>query len=142
MSSTNNEEPDVRDKNSIKNSGSGSINISGVVGDNGRVTHHHYSAGDGTPPVDAAGEPIADATYSPHVKIKFCRHLGVSWHEVADLLDVPLWERSKFGWGREPTGLWEWLERRGRLAELPGALRDAGRRDLADQMTGSSEHSG
>jgi hypothetical protein len=62
------------------------------------------------------------------VKVEFGWRCADSWHAVADILDIPQSEQQKLSTARE---LWDWLERRGRLHRLPGALRACGRDDLA-----------
>jgi hypothetical protein len=49
---------------------------------------------------------------------------------LADYLDIPLSVRKRFEPGREPQGVWEWLEERDRLNELPEALVEIDRHDL------------
>jgi hypothetical protein len=72
-----------------------------------------------------------DLQYYPStVKVRFCRGLGVAWREVADILQIPLYEQERFRSGSEARGIWEWLEVRGRLGELPAALLSAERPDL------------
>ncbi|GIJ46970.1 hypothetical protein Val02_38560 [Virgisporangium aliadipatigenens] len=67
-------------------------------------------------------------------KLAFCRQLGDSWRELADALEVPPHAKARFGHGDEPRDLWEWLEMRGRLGELPAALDRICRTDLADPL--------
>ena len=68
--------------------------------------------------------------YSGQIKIAVCSRLLTDWPQLADYLDVPLPDRARFDRGREPQGVWEWLETRGRLVELAGALAAIGRDDL------------
>lgn len=70
------------------------------------------------------------------VKLHVCRHLGPNWRDVATLFDVPRWEEDRFVRGDEAREMWHWLADRGRLYALPAALREIGRDDLADVMTG------
>lgn len=63
--------------------------------------------------------------------VRFCHRLGDSWSDLADVLDVPTHDRARFTTGDEARALWEWLERRNRLAQLPMALVAVRRRDLA-----------
>jgi hypothetical protein len=78
----------------------------------------------------------SDARETPHytgeVKLNVCRRLGSNWHDLADYLNIPPFERVSFARGREPQGVWEWLEARQRLAELPQALVAIGRDDLLE----------
>jgi hypothetical protein len=68
--------------------------------------------------------------YSGQIKIAICSRLLTDWPQLADYLDVPLPDRVRFDRGREPQGVWEWLEARSRLAELASALAAIGRSDL------------
>ena len=69
-------------------------------------------------------------------KVEYCRRLDGAWQEVADLVGIKGHERDRFSPGDEAREIWHWLERRGRLAELPEALRGANRTDLADLLEG------
>src|SRR4030095_11608412 len=69
--------------------------------------------------------------YSGQIKIEVCSRLLADWSQLADYLDVPLPDRARFERGREPQGVWEWLEARGRLAALAPALAAIGRGDLS-----------
>jgi len=66
------------------------------------------------------------------VKIDICRRLGDGWPELADYAQIPSHERRQFRQGFEAQAIWEWLDSRSRLRELPEALRYVGRSDLAD----------
>lgn len=68
------------------------------------------------------------------VKLKVTERLASDWHKLADYFDIPLADRGRFGHGREPQGVWEWLEVRNRLGELAAALADIRRNDLADLL--------
>jgi hypothetical protein len=72
--------------------------------------------------------------YSGQIKIAICSRLLADWPQLADYLDVPLSDRARFERGREPQGVWEWLEARGRLAELTPALAAIGRGDLVEVL--------
>jgi bDLD-like protein/TIR domain-containing protein len=72
--------------------------------------------------------------YSGQTKIAVCSRLLADWSQLADYLDVPLPDRARFDRGREPQGVWEWLEARGRLAALAGALTAIGRGDLVEVL--------
>lgn len=82
------------------------------------------------------GQRRADqpARYSGQIKIAICSRLLADWSQLADYLDVPLPDRARFDRGREPQGVWEWLEARGRLAELASALAAIGRGDLVEVL--------
>jgi hypothetical protein len=82
-------------------------------------------------PVDTGQRRVDQPVqYSGQIKIAICSRLLADWSQLADYLDVPLPDRARFDRGREPQGVWEWLEARGRLAELAGALTAIGRNDL------------
>jgi hypothetical protein len=68
------------------------------------------------------------------VKLAFCQRVGRDWEALADLFDVPGYERQRFDAGSEPRDLWEWLENREKLGELPGGLERIRRGDLAAMM--------
>ena len=72
--------------------------------------------------------------YPGTIKIDICDRLLVDWPRLADALNIPLPDRARFDRGREPQGVWEWLEARGRLAELAGALTAIGRGDLVEVL--------
>ena len=57
-----------------------------------------------------ADQPVQ---YSGQIKIAVCDRLLADWSQLADYLDVPLPDRARFERGREPHGVWEWLEARG-----------------------------
>lgn len=78
------------------------------------------------------GQPGAPRTYPGRVKIDLCSRLVADWPHLADYLDIPLSDRAGFTKGREPQGVWEWLELRGRLGELPEALAAIQRADLLE----------
>jgi energy-coupling factor transporter ATP-binding protein EcfA2 len=63
-------------------------------------------------------------------KLAFARRLGGNWQELADYFDMPTDQRHSFAPGREPQGVWEWLEARQRLPELLDALRYIDRTDI------------
>jgi hypothetical protein len=76
-------------------------------------------------------------------KLHFTRRCGDSWRDLCDALGIEPYERARFSQGYEPAGIWEWLESRGRLADLPSALVHIGRKDLADDLkleTGVRDH--
>lgn len=68
------------------------------------------------------------------VKLDVILRLHFDWQDLADLVGVPIHERARFAAGNEPRALWEWLEVRGRLAELPAALDEIGRGDLSERL--------
>jgi Death domain len=72
--------------------------------------------------------------YPGDVKRVVCDRLHDSWEKLADQLDIPIADRKRFERGREPHGVWEWLEARGRFAELEQALSEIGRDDLVEVL--------
>ncbi len=69
---------------------------------------------------------------SGRTKIALCDRLGDDWKRLADQLEIPPSDQARFDRGDEARGIWVWLENRGRLAELPDALKHIQREDLAD----------
>jgi nucleoside phosphorylase len=65
------------------------------------------------------------------VKLEIVRRLTYDWQDLADVVGVPAYEMRRFRAGDEPRDLWAWLENRDRLGDLPGALDEIGRSDLA-----------
>jgi hypothetical protein len=74
------------------------------------------------------------ATLAGSVRLQVIRRLDGSWADLADYLEVPVHEQARFPRGDEPRALLQWLDGRGRLHELPAALRVIGRADLADLL--------
>lgn len=66
-------------------------------------------------------------------KLEVCRRLDSDWQDLADYFQVHPRARGQFG-TRGPQGVWEWLEQRGRLPELPDGLREIGRPDLVETL--------
>ena len=82
--------------------------------------------------VDTSPRPMAPASDIPvPVKQGVLRRLTYDWQDVADVVGIPSSEMRRFRAGDEPRELWDWLLNRGRLADLPGALDEIGRADLA-----------
>ncbi len=73
----------------------------------------------------------APTVFSGPKKIAFGDQLGPDWHRLADYFEIPLYDRDIFQRGRQPHGVWEWLDRRRKLYALPDALTRIGRADLA-----------
>lgn len=71
---------------------------------------------------------------SGRAKILFTWHLGNDWSALADLLEISPYEQRRFSQGDEGRAIWEWLELRNRLGELPGALEEIERDDLAGEI--------
>jgi hypothetical protein len=72
--------------------------------------------------------------FSGKQKLTVAHRLGDDWQDLADYVAIPPDQRQRFAAGREPQAVWEWLEARQRLAELPEALRYIGRDDLALEL--------
>jgi len=71
--------------------------------------------------------------FSGKAKVDFCDNLGSKdWPRLANYLKIPPRDQDHFERGDEGRGIWEWLEIRRRLRELPEALRAIEREDLAD----------
>lgn len=68
------------------------------------------------------------------LKYEVCGRLGQDWQGLADILEIPIADRPRFDKGREPHGIWEWLESRGKLADLDQGLRKIKRSELADLL--------
>jgi energy-coupling factor transporter ATP-binding protein EcfA2 len=67
-------------------------------------------------------------------KLAFARRLGDNWQDLADYFDIPTDQRHSFAPGREPQGVWEWLEMRQRLPELLDALCYIDRADIVVEV--------
>ncbi|WNM60481.1 hypothetical protein [Candidatus Nitrospira neomarina] len=78
--------------------------------------------------------PEQGLPFSGKAKIEFGRRMTSDWPELADYFEIPTADRARFKRGREPHGVWEWLEARSRLRNLPEALRDIGRDDLLEEF--------
>ena len=90
-----------------------------------RLIQHSFFPAD-HPPSSAAETGYAGGT----AKIEIYRRLGPDWQDIADYFEIPTDQRRGFKLGREPQGVWEWLESRERLPQLAEALRYIGRDDL------------
>ena len=78
------------------------------------------------------GEPARPAGPIPDgVRQGVLRQLTYYWQDLADAVGAPSNETRRFRTGDEPYELWTWLQQRGRLADLPAALAEIGRGDLA-----------
>ena len=105
-------------------------------------TSHRSSADSSAPRIDPVPVPprparrgVSGTTYPGHVKVQFAQRIRDDWRDLADALDVPPYARDRFSRGHEPQELWEWLEVRDRLGELPATLAAIGRSDLAPMFT-------
>ncbi|GEM_PF-1547475 len=72
--------------------------------------------------------------FSGPVKISFCKNLGPDWRSLADILEIDASDQNKFEKGDEGREIWDWLERRRELANLPTALDQIDRPDLAREL--------
>jgi hypothetical protein len=71
-----------------------------------------------------------------NIKVTVNRRLATDWQDLADVLGMPIYERARVPVGNEGRYIWEWLEVRGELGELPAALSAIGRDDLAALFEG------
>lgn len=85
-------------------------------------------------PGGSPGKAAPGSQYAGEVKINLCRRLLTDWPDLADYFEIPLHERVRFASGREPQGVWEWVEGRQRLGELVEALTYIGRSDLLEVL--------
>ncbi|GIJ43652.1 hypothetical protein Val02_05380 [Virgisporangium aliadipatigenens] len=81
------------------------------------------------------GQPVK---VDPATRHKFFARLGDSWRDLADYLEVPASDQRRWWAGREARELWQWLQERDGLSELPTALAVVGRRDLTALLGGES----
>ena len=80
-------------------------------------------------------EPTPAVRLSGAVKLKFVRRIAGDWKDLADLLDIPSHDQRQFAVSAAPArDLWEWLEVRERLGDLPAALVGVGRAELAEML--------
>jgi hypothetical protein len=80
--------------------------------------------------------PPAGAHYPGKTKLAFCDRLGDDWRKLADYLEIPPADQSRFERGDQGRGIWVWLENRKRLDILPEALTFIGRQDLTGLLQG------
>lgn len=80
------------------------------------------------PPVSPASLP--EPPYSGKAKIAVCDHLGDSWRKLADYFEIAPADRARFERGDEARGIWDWLENRRCLGDLPQGLIAVGRNDM------------
>ncbi|MEV7624092.1 NB-ARC domain-containing protein [Actinoplanes sp. NPDC089786] len=71
------------------------------------------------------------------VKYEFIQRLADGWSDLADLTGTSAAERARWRPGYEAGEIWDWLEVRRRLRELPELCVRAGRPDLAAILTGA-----
>lgn len=80
----------------------------------------------------ATPRPVRPSVEVPGpVKLEIVRRLTYDWQDLADVVGVAPYETRRFRSGDEPRELWDWLATRDRLTDLPGALEEIGRTDLA-----------
>lgn len=72
--------------------------------------------------------------HPPWTKVEFCRRLGDTWKELADLLDIEPHEGARFERGEEARAIWERLELRSGLGALGPALAELDRPDLVSLL--------
>jgi hypothetical protein len=94
----------------------------------GRATAQLGSGSDPAP----RPRPVPLARAGKRVLVKW---LGHDWRMLADELGIPAYTQRRFGHGEEAYDIWDWLEVRGRLSDLPDALRAIDRSDLLGGMT-------
>lgn len=80
----------------------------------------------------------APQTYPGPVKYEVCRRLTDDWQDLADVFEIPPDVRARFGQGRGPQGVWEWLEKREKLRVLEIGLETIGRTDLVEVLKKAS----
>ncbi len=93
------------------------------------------AANGGGRPVQEQPEP----KFSGKCRNEFNRRLLEEWTDLANIFEIPDHERATWGKGREADEIWKWLASRKRLRELPEALADIGRQDLADLLNADAE---
>jgi hypothetical protein len=91
------------------------------------------------PSVDPPVSPVPSVAlpkppFSGRAKIAVCDHLGASWHQLADYFEITPADQARFSRGDEARGLWEWLENRRRLGELPQGLIAIDRPDVVELL--------
>ena len=84
------------------------------------------------PPVSPASLP--KPPFSGKAKIAACDHLGDSWRKLADYFQIAPADRARFERGDEARGIWEWLENRRRLGELPQGLIAIDRKEMVELL--------
>ena len=57
---------------------------------------------------------------------------GKSWPIT---FEIPIDHRKRFDKGREPAGVWEWLQDRGKLGDISIGLKNIGRDDLIGELS-------
>lgn len=88
------------------------------------------------PPPDpsVSSDSLPKPPFSGKAKIAVCDHLGDNWRKLADYFEITPADRARFERGDEARGIWEWLENRRRLGELPQGLIAVGRKDVVEWL--------
>ena len=86
-------------------------------------------------PVPTEIYPHTIAQFSGKTKIAFCKRLGNDWKKLADYFAIEPADQARFAAGEEGREIWVWLEIRNRLNELPSALPEIDRPELAQLFT-------
>ncbi|WP_030438849.1 hypothetical protein [Actinoplanes subtropicus] len=73
---------------------------------------------------------MSEFRFSGKSRVRFQQDLGPSWKDVADYFQVEPHVKARWRPGDEPSELWDFLQARRRLGELPAALAEVGRQDL------------
>ncbi|ADE14636.1 TIR protein [Nitrosococcus halophilus Nc 4] len=93
------------------------------------IRQSHYNGPSPPPPPGPFPGP-----FPGKVKIAFCDRLGDDWKRLADCLEIRVSDQARFERGDEGRGIWVWLENRSRLSQLPAALREIKRGELAELL--------
>jgi nucleoside phosphorylase len=78
-------------------------------------------------------------SYDGEIKLRVCERLVDDWPRLADYFGIQPHEVARLVRGREPQGVWEWLQAREMLPALPVALVALGRSDLWHLFDRSAE---
>jgi hypothetical protein len=78
---------------------------------------------------------MSEVRFSGDARVQVQRNLGSDWQDVADFFQVKPHVKARWPQGDEPSRLWDYLQDRGLLPELPAALALVGRDDLAGLLT-------
>lgn len=97
-------------------------------------TGHHAKNNASQKNLVTDGTPGQTKPFTGPIKVEVCGRLISDWKKLADYFEIPPANRAQFERGREPQGVWEWLESRAQLPDLPEALRYIGRHDLLEEF--------
>lgn len=78
--------------------------------------------------------PLPKPPFSGKAKIAVCDRLGDDWRKLADSFEIAPADQGRFERGHEARSIWEWLENRRRLGDLPQGLIAIGRKDLVELL--------